>query len=91
MPKYKFPEARLPTEASEAADNSSAGPAGFQEVDINKLRVNLFKGWGDESPKTEESVTDKAERSRDVVVNYSTRDMSPEYPMMDSSTTHIEY
>lgn len=92
MPKYKFPEDRPPAEGTaESGENSTAGPAGSQSIDINKLRVNLFSRWGEESGKTEENTSDKGERSREVVVNYSTREMSPEYPMMDSSTAHIEY
>ena len=91
MPKYKSAVLPLPNYACETPENSTAGTAGPQDTEINKLRVNLFSRWGDDSSKAEENRTEKAERSGDVVVNYSTRDMSPEYPMMDSSTTHIEY
>lgn len=59
--------------------------------DIDKLRVNLFSGWGEDSSKAEDNTPDKVEsNSRDVVVNYSS-DISSEVEMLDSSTTHIEY
>lgn len=65
------------------------GTSGDQSID--KLRVNLFSGWGEDSGKRETSTPNKAERSRGVLlVNYSTADAS-EVEMLDSSTAHIEY
>ncbi|XP_043270067.1 cell division cycle protein 16 homolog isoform X2 [Venturia canescens] len=94
MPKYKFSEERVQTEsAAESSENLNAGPTGSQDpADINKLRVNLFSRWGEDSGKTEKTTSEKEEESSpELVVNYSTREMSPEYPMMDSSTAQIEY
>ncbi|XP_078037800.1 cell division cycle protein 16 isoform X2 [Augochlora pura] len=91
IPKYKFPEVRLQdTETTEALDttNTITEPG---NQDIDKLRVNLFSGWGEESVKAEDNAADKEEsNSRDVVVNYSS-DISSEVEMLDSSTAHIEY
>ncbi|XP_076296997.1 cell division cycle protein 16 [Lasioglossum baleicum] len=91
IPKYKFPEVRLQdTETAEPLDRAnSLTESGNQDID--KLRVNLFSGWGEESVKAEDSTADKEEsNSRDVVVNYSS-DISSEVEMLDSSTAHIEY
>lgn len=86
IPKYKSPDG----EAGLSAENStSVGTSSDQNVD--KLRVNLFSGWRENSSKGEQSTPDKLERSRDVlVVNYSINDTS-EVEMLDSSTAHIEY
>ncbi|XP_063995452.1 cell division cycle protein 16 homolog [Diachasmimorpha longicaudata] len=91
MPKYKFSESRVTPQASESSDNQGAGPAGAQDQEINKLRVNLFSRWGEDSGKTDENTTDKSENRSHEVVNYSTGDMSSEVEMLDSSTAHIEY
>ncbi|XP_054003924.1 cell division cycle protein 16 homolog isoform X4 [Hylaeus anthracinus] len=91
IPKYKFPEARLQeTEGTESLENTSnITEPGNQDID--KLRVNLFSGWGEDSSKAEDNTPDKVEsNSRDVVVNYSS-DISSEVEMLDSSTAHIEY
>ncbi|XP_012271394.1 cell division cycle protein 16 homolog [Orussus abietinus] len=92
VPKYKFPDAGLQTEEAETGENATAGPAVPQDQNIDKLRVNLFSGWGEDSGKGDENTSEKAEQSREsVVVNYSTNDMSSEVEMLDSSTAHIEY
>lgn len=90
VPKYKYP-----ANAHQEGDNaetskstSSATVTGSQDID--KLRVNLFSGWGEDSGKAEDNTSDKAERNpQDVVVNYSS-DISSEVEMLDSSTAHIE-
>lgn len=89
VPTYKSRETtRQCTEMqSESMDNSKA--EGVSEQKIDKLRVNLFSGWGEESTtKTDDS---SMEKSKDLVINYSTNDMSSEVVMLDSSTAHIEY
>ncbi|XP_076655085.1 cell division cycle protein 16 isoform X2 [Halictus rubicundus] len=91
IPKYKFPEVRLQDgDSTEPLDRAnSLAESGNQDID--KLRVNLFSGWGEESGKAEDNTADKEEsNSRDVVVNYSS-DISSEVEMLDSSTAHIEY
>ena len=91
IPKYKFPEARLQeTETAETLENANnTTESGNQDID--KLRVNLFSGWGEDSSKAEDNIPDKMEsNSQDVVVNYSS-DISSEVEMLDSSTAHIEY
>ncbi|XP_015597960.1 cell division cycle protein 16 homolog isoform X2 [Cephus cinctus] len=92
-PEYKFPETRVVPESTSALENPVAAATGLQDQSIDKLRVNLFSGWGEDSGKSEENTSSKMERSnRDhVVVNYSTNDMSSEVEMLDSSTAHIEY
>ncbi|XP_043251365.1 cell division cycle protein 16 homolog [Colletes gigas] len=91
IPKYKFPEVRLQeAEGSESLENTNhITEPGNQDID--KLRVNLFSGWGEDSSKVEDHTPDKVESSsRDVVVNYSS-DISSEVEMLDSSTAHTEY
>ena len=91
IPKYKFPEVRLQeTESTETLENANnTTESGNQDID--KLRVNLFSGWGEDSSKAEDNIPDKMEsNSQDVVVNYSS-DISSEVEMLDSSTAHIEY
>lgn len=91
IPKYKFPKVRLQdTETSELLDSTNnITETGNQDID--KLRVNLFSEWGEDSGKGEDNTPDKVEsNSRDVVVNYSS-DISSEVEMLDSSTAHIEY
>lgn len=67
--------------------NNITGPA---NQDIDKLRVNLFSGWGEDSSKAEDNTSDKVDHNpREVVVNYSS-DISSEVEMLDSSTAHIE-
>ncbi|XP_076672851.1 cell division cycle protein 16 [Andrena cerasifolii] len=91
IPKYKFPEVRLQeTESTETLENANnTTESGNQDID--KLRVNLFSGWGEDSSKVEDNIPDKMEsNSQDVVVNYSS-DISSEVEMLDSSTAHIEY
>ena len=91
IPKYKFPEVKLQeTESTETLENANnTTESGNQDID--KLRVNLFSGWGEDSSKAEDNIPDKMEsNSQDVVVNYSS-DISSEVEMLDSSTAHIEY
>ncbi|XP_054003923.1 cell division cycle protein 16 homolog isoform X3 [Hylaeus anthracinus] len=59
IPKYKFPEARLQeTEGTESLENTSnITEPGNQDID--KLRVNLFSGWGEDSSKAEDNTPDK--------------------------------
>ncbi|XP_076239082.1 cell division cycle protein 16 [Calliopsis andreniformis] len=91
IPKYKFPEIRLQeTESTEPLGNANS-IAESNTQDIDKLRVNLFSGWREDSNKSEENTADKRDtNARDVVVNYSS-DISSEVEMLDSSTAHIEY
>ncbi|KAG7213440.1 hypothetical protein KM043_002718 [Ampulex compressa] len=44
-----------------------------------------------DSSKAEDTASEKIERGRDVVVNYSTSDMGSEVEMLDTSTAHMEY
>lgn len=90
IPKYKFPDVRLDAEVTEPLESTN-NVTNSGDKDIDKLRVNLFSGWGEDSSKAEDNTSDKMERSRDVVVNYSTSDISSEVEMLDSSTAHIEY
>lgn len=87
IPPYKFPATKFPTESSENPLSSTEN----QGQNMEKLRVNLFSAWGEDSAKVEDSSTVKIERSRDSLVNYSSSDMSSEVEMLDSSTAHIEY
>lgn len=91
MPKYKFPEIQQTPETSETTNNPPpTATTDAQGQEIDKLRVNLFSRWGEDSGKTDENTAAKIERSQDVV-NYSTGDMDSEVEMLDSSTAHIEY
>lgn len=86
IPKYKSPN----SEVSLSVENSN-NVGTSDDSNIDKLRVNLFSGWGENSSKGENNTSDKLERSQHVsLVNYSTSDTS-EVEMLDSSTTHIEY
>lgn len=89
IPKYEYPATEhQETDNAEPLENAN-NVTGSGSQDIDKLRVNLFSGWGEDSSKTEDT-SDKMERNpRDVVVNYST-DISSEVEMLDSSTAHIE-
>lgn len=70
--------------------NNIVGTSSDQNID--KLRVNLFSGWGDDSGKGKDGTPDKLEQSQDLpIVNYSTNNTSSEVEMLDSSTAHIEY
>lgn len=91
VPKYKFPEVRhQETESAEPLENvDNINESANQDID--KLRVNLFSGWGEDSSKIEDNAADKGDtNSPDVVVNYSS-DISSEVEMLDSSAAHIEY
>lgn len=90
IPKYKYPANKhQETDNTESAENAN-NITGSGSQDIDKLRVNLFSGWGEDSSKADDNTSDKIERNtRDVVVNYSS-DISSEVEMLDSSTAHIE-
>ncbi|XP_032686384.1 cell division cycle protein 16 homolog [Odontomachus brunneus] len=86
IPKYKSAN----SEVSLSVENSS-NVGTSDDPNIDKLRVNLFSGWRENSSKGENNTSDKLERSQHVsLVNYSTSDTS-EVEMLDSSTAHIEY
>lgn len=90
IPKYEYAaNEHQETDNAEPVENpNNIAGAGIQDID--KLRVNLFSGWGEDSSKAEDNTSDKVERnSRDMVVNYS-NDISSEVEMLDSSTAHIE-
>ncbi|XP_034935947.1 cell division cycle protein 16 homolog [Chelonus insularis] len=90
MPKYKFSETHQPPEVSESSETPATGSA--QEEDIDKLRVNLFSTWGEDSSKADENLSQKCDRSRDVNFSpMSPNEMDSEVEMLDSSTAHIEY
>lgn len=87
LPKYKSPS----NEISRLSAENSSNVGTSDDPNIDKLRVNLFSGWGENSSKGETNTSDKLERSQHVsLVNYSTSDTS-EVEMLDSSTAHIEY
>lgn len=76
--------------APESVENTASGPATTQDQDMEKLRVNLFRTWGEDTGKTDENASTKTDRSKDVV-NYATGDMDTSVEMLDSSAAHIEY
>lgn len=90
IPKYEYAaNEHQEIDNAEPVENTN-NIAGAGNQDIDKLRVNLFSGWGEDSSKAEDNTSDKVERnSRDMVVNYS-NDISSEVEMLDSSTAHIE-
>ena len=76
---------------TDALEENPTGSAESQDKNIDKLRVNLFSAWGEDSAKTEDNSSERIEQSRDSLVNYSSSDMSSEVEMLDPSTAHIEY
>lgn len=90
IPKYKYPANKhQETDNAEPLENTN-NIAESANQDIDKLRVNLFSGWGEDSNKADDNTADKVERNpQDVIVNYSS-DISSEVEMLDSSTAHIE-
>lgn len=71
IPKYQSSESQK--KADQSADNSTATEGQDQQID--KLRVNLFSGWGENSTKNEE---------------FSINELSSEVEMLDSSNMKQE-
>ncbi|XP_066594170.1 cell division cycle protein 16 homolog [Prorops nasuta] len=88
IPKCKLVGNRIFGDNSQPSVNpSDSSNAQTAHPNMDKLRVNLFSSWGEDSGKAEVNAPGKMESPRDAV-NYSTND---EVEMLDSSTAYIEY